>query len=289
MKIRFQRVSAGFMAMSTECSIITYAKSAKHGEFAIGEAIKEVRRIEKKYSRFDQNSVISVINRDSWNAPVAVDRETALLLDFSAVCSEQSGGVFDITCGSLYRVWQSGRAVLPSVDEVHEALRHVGWKNVKWDGEFISLATDQMRLDFGGIGKEYAADRALAVLKESGIHFAMVNFGGDIAVLGGKPDGTGWLIGVKHESGFENRSGSDVIVAGQVIEAWQGGIATSGTNERFIEINDIRFSHLMNAVSGWPLVGDVSFTVTHSSCLAAGALASQRLLSLNQSGVMKSL
>lgn len=289
MKVRFQRVAGRFMAMSTECSIIVYVQCTKSGESALGEAIKEIRRIEKKYSRFDQNSIISIINRESWKTPISVDRETALLLDFSALCCDRSGGAFDITCGALYQIWRQGRSILPSAGEIQEALRHVGWKKVRWNGESISLATEQMAIDFGGIGKEYAADRAIATLKEHGIESAMVNLGGDIAVLGGKPDGSGWRIGVSHGSSIESSTGSVSIVADHFIEAWQGGIATSGTAERYIEIENIRFSHLVNALSGWPLVGDLSFTVAHSSCLAAGALASQRLLALKQTELLASL
>jgi thiamine biosynthesis lipoprotein len=281
MKATFQRVMGRFIAMSTECSIVVYVRCTKHGEFVIGEAINEVRRIEKKYSRFDQNSVISRINRDSWKIPVPVDTETALLLDFSAVCYDQTVGAFDITCGNLHQLWRGDRTDIPSDDEIQEALQHVGWKKVRWDGRLISLPTDRMSIDLGGVGKEYAADRALAILKEHGIQFSMVNFGGDIAVHGGKPDGSGWKIGIKDGSGFESRSVSVVRVADQVIEAWQGGIATSGTAERFIEIGGVRFSHLIDALSGRPLIGDFAYTVTHSSCLAAGALATQQLLVLS--------
>ena len=278
-KKNFGRVTGTFTAMNTPCTIVVYVDSRKDGEHAVAEARNEAQRIEKKYSRFNEQSIISRINRESWKTPISVDQETALLLDFAAICCNESQGSFDISCGALYEIWRNGRKEIPSNDEVEDALQHVGWNKVKWDGNHISLATEKMKIDFGGIGKEYAADRALAVLRAHGIEFGIVNFGGDIAVLGGKPDGRGWMIGISNQSKLiVHAEKYTKIASDHAIEAWEGGVATSGTTERYIEIAGVRFSHVMNARKGRPLVGDFSFTVTHSSCLAAGALASQKLL-----------
>jgi thiamine biosynthesis lipoprotein len=278
----FERVKFNFVAMGTPCSILVYSRDRDRAEKAIATCFTEVKRIESKYSRFNPESIVSMINREACLAPCQVDEETARLIDFAFVCYQESKGAFDITCGALYALWFNGRTELPLADEITEALHHVGLDKISWDGNKIRLPGKEMRIDFGGIGKEYAADRMSSILQSSGIRHGIVNLGGDISIVGSKPDGKGWLIGLAHE--WDHGAGSDIsddnAKPRRVIEAFSGGVATSGTRERFVTICNQSFSHVINANTGWPVTGDLSFTVAHTSCLAAGAIATRKLLNV---------
>src|SRR6185295_7994355 len=147
-------------------------------------AIAELRRIEAKYSRYRDDSVIGQINaRAGRGEALAVDAETAALLHFAAQLHADSGGRFDITSGVLRRAWDFASGQLPSAAQIERLRPLVGWPQVQWDGHSIALPRAGMALDFGGIGKEYAADRCAALLAERGIVHGFVELGGDIRVL----------------------------------------------------------------------------------------------------------
>jgi FAD:protein FMN transferase len=119
----------------------------------------EAWRVEAKFSRYRNDGVVAAINSEA-GEPVRVDEETARLLDYAAELFELSGGKFDITSGALRRVWRfDGSDRVPGADDVRGVLRHVGWSRVRWQRPVITLEPG-MEVDFGGIGKEYAVDRA---------------------------------------------------------------------------------------------------------------------------------
>ncbi|MGB0213762.1 trimethylamine methyltransferase family protein, partial [Algiphilus sp.] len=188
-----------FTAMASPCELRCYADEATAAQGALDAAEAEVRRIETKYSRYREDSIVSRINAaaGSGNA-VAVDDETAALLDYAATVFEQSDGRFDITSGVLRRAWDFRRQRVPAQSEVDALLPLIGWQRVEWASPHIHLSRAGMQLDFGGFGKEYAVDRAVAVLEAHGIAHGMVDLGGDVRVVGPHPDGSAWRVGVSH-------------------------------------------------------------------------------------------
>ena len=194
-------------------------------------AIADVLRIEAKFTRYRDDSVTAAINRAAGGSPVAIDAETAALLRYADRCHRLSGARFDLTSGVLRRAWDFRRRppLVPTDDEIAAARELVGWERVEWDDAFASGCRARgMELDFGGIGKEYAADRAATICVDHGIAHGLVNLGGDVRVIGTQPDGAPWRIGIRHP-----RS-ADAVLA--TVELSDGAVATSGDYERYFEV-----------------------------------------------------
>ncbi len=238
---------------------------------ALVQAMAEVHRVEAKYSRYRAESVISQINATAGQAEaLAVDDETAALLDFAATLHTDSEGRFDVSSGVLRRAWDFNGSTLPSDAQLAALQALVGWQRVQWDDHAIRLPQAGMELDFGGIGKEYAADRAASVLQGLGFTQGYVNLGGDIRVLGPRPDGQPWRFGIQHP-----RRPQALIAH---IEVAQGALATSGDYERFLIHNGRRYGHILDARTGWPVQHWQSVSVVAPACVAAGALTTIAML-----------
>jgi FAD:protein FMN transferase len=260
-----------FSAMASRCEVRAWAGSEGRARTWADAAISEVRRIEAKYSRYRDDSAVSRINRAAGAAPVTVDDETAALLDFGARLHEQSHGLFDLTSGVLRRAWDFKAARLPQQAELDALLPQVGWSQVHWVAPHFALPRAGMEIDFGGIGKEYAADRAAAVIAEAGGEHALVNLGGDIRVIGTQPDQQPWRLGVQDPRG---KAGDTVAM----LEVARGAMATSGDYERFFEKDGQRYSHLLDPRTGWPVNHWRSVSVLAPLCVAAGACATVAML-----------
>jgi thiamine biosynthesis lipoprotein len=259
-----------FTAMASPCELRLYAESQALADAAADAAKAEVIRIEQTYSRYREDSVVGRINAAAGGDPVAVDEETSALINYATTAFKESGGLFDISSGVLREVWNFKLGQLPSPAAVAFCLKRVGWNKVQWDASTISLQQG-MELDFGGFGKEYAADRAATICKESGINRGLVELGGDIRVIGPHPDGSAWQIGIR------NPRDPDVAVA--VIPLKSGGLASSGDYERFMVIDGKRYSHILNPRTGRPVDQPMAgVTVVAPLCLLAGTAATVAML-----------
>jgi thiamine biosynthesis lipoprotein len=235
-----------------------------------GLAAGEAWRLEDKFSRYLPGNVVDLINR-SEGAPIAVDDETGRILDFAARLNALSEGRFDITSGVLRRVWSfDGRRTPPSAQEIAAVLPLVGWRRVEWDGRRLRLEPG-MQIDFGGIGKEYAVDRAAGLLASASTASCVVNFGGDLAVTRPRKQGEAWFVGIEDVAAERRASG--------LVMLRSGAMATSGTTKRFLLADGMRYGHILDPSSGWP-VRDCprSITVAASSCTEAGMLATLAML-----------
>lgn len=261
----------GFVAMGSPCAISLFAQSEEDAGARADVAIQEVRRIEQRYSRYREDSLLGEINRVAEaGGHIDVDEETAELMDHAFRAYAISGGLFDVTSGLLRRIWNDAIMEVPSNAAIRELLDRIGLEKLGWRRPRLAFATPGMELDFGGLGKEYAADRAAAALRAAGSVSALVDLGGDIAVVGPCPDGSPWRIGVRDPRGGDEALAT-LFVGG-------GGIATSGGYERFWEIAGRRYGHALDPKSGWPVEGLPSITVAADSCLTAGITATIALL-----------
>ncbi|GJM43251.1 MAG: FAD:protein FMN transferase [Gemmatimonadota bacterium] len=233
-------------------------------------ASREAWRIEAKFSRYRNDGIISRIN-GSGGRPVEVDEETARLLDFAAECFRLSGGRFDVTSGVLRRVWKfDGGDAVPTPSQVEACLPFVGWERIRWEPPVI-VVPEGMEIDLGGIGKEYAVDRTLGLLKTETSEDVLVNFGGDMHASGPRRGDVPWRVGVE--------SIEKSVEAAREIEIRRGAIATSGDTRRFLEKDGVRYSHVLDPRTGWPIVGAPrSITVLGGNCTEAGLLATLGLL-----------
>ena len=274
-KAATDEVSIRFQAMACDAEILIQGGKLRSGSALLEAAVKEVRRIEAKYSRYRSDSVVSRINAAAGSGDaVGVDRETAGLLRFADQLYDLSEGLFDITSGVLRRAWDFRSGTLPVAESIDAILPRIGWQHVRQgmraDWRRIRLPLPGMELDFGGFGKEYAADRAATILQAAGVRHGFVIIGGDIRVIGPRTDGDGWTLGIQHP---RHAVGT---VAGVAMS--HGALATSGDYERFMEIDGVRYCHILNPRTGQPVRHWQSVSVAAPVCVAAGAMTTIAML-----------
>jgi FAD:protein FMN transferase len=262
----------GFSAMASVNELQIWADAETDARRCADAAIADALRIEAKYSRYRDDSVVTRINREAGRAEVPIDPETAALLRYADQCYRLSGTLFDITSGALRRAWDFRRAPprLPTSAEREAAASAIGWCDVEWSEHAIRLPRPGMEIDFGGICKEYAADRMAALCIEHGLEHVLVNLGGDVRAAGPQQDGAPWRIGIRHP-----RRAGEVIAT---VELAGGALATSGDYERFFEIDGCRYCHLLNARTGWPVRYWQSVSVVAPLCVVAGSCSTIAML-----------
>ena len=248
------------------------AADAARARRAADAAIADVARIEAKYSRYRDDSLTTRINRGAGGAPVAIDAETAALVAYADRCHAQSGGLFDLTSGVLRRAWDFRRKppALPDDATLAAARALVGWAEVERDERTIRLPRAGMEIDFGGIGKEYAADRVATIVVEHGIRHGLVNLGGDVRAVGAQANGAPWRVGIRHP-----RAEGRTIATVDLVD---GAVATSGDYERFFEIDGRRYCHILDPRTGMPVAHWQSVTVVAPLCIVAGSCGTMAML-----------
>lgn len=256
--------------MGCPCELHFHADTDQALARAVRRCVREIQRFEKKYSRYLLHSVTNTINRAAGRTCVRIDRETASLLHYAAVCYEQSDGLFDITSGVLRQVWHRRRTTLPSQGELEACIDKVGWDKVQLADRSVYLPVPGMELDFGGVVKEYAADAAAILARKFGIRHGLINLGGDICIVGPQPDGQPWPVGIVHPQHTDSAIATLTLA--------QGALTTSGRYERYVEIDGRRYSHLLDPRTGWPVEGLLSVSVVASQAIVAGSIATVALL-----------
>ena len=255
-----------FTAMASPCEVILDTDDRAEALAMIEVAVAEAQRIEHKFSRYRAGNIVHQINHAA-GRPVRVDDETAGLIDYAVACWEMSEGRFDITSGSLRRVWTfDGGDQVPGEAAVRDALERVGWHRVAWEAGTLTMPAG-MEIDFGGIGKEYAVDRAAARIAAASRAAHLVNFGGDLVASGERRRGRPWAVGVDDPG----HTGESALYK---LEFKHGGLATSGDARRYVMWNGRRLGHILDPRTGWPVDGAPrSVTVLAPSCIEAGTLS----------------
>jgi len=268
--ITLQRFS--FKALGSVCEVQFYPSSQSNISNIKKHCIDFINVYQNKFSRYQDNSLTSEINRNAGTGKaVQIDSETYQLLSYAQTLYDQSDGLFDITSGVLRRVWNFHSKQLPKDEDIEPLLPLIGWPQAQWDEHKIYLPKMGMEIDFGGYVKEYIADKLALELSLNGINHGLVNLGGDIKIIGPHPDGKPWIVGIQHP-----RKPKQAIVRLPVL---RGGIASSGDYERFMMINNIRYSHLLNPKTGHSIQPHYcSVSVVADDCLIAGSLTSVSLI-----------
>jgi thiamine biosynthesis lipoprotein len=189
---------------------------------------------------------------------VPVSVELFDVLERAQKIARLSDGAFDVTVGPYVRLWRFARKrkVLPTPAEIAAARAAVGWQKLRLDprARTVTLLVPNMRLDLGSIGKGYAADQALQILKGRGMERALVAASGDIAVGDPPPKRRGWRIGIEAWDGATNKVVRTVMLH-------NAGISTSGDTEQFIEIDGVRYSHIVDPATGLGRTQHIQATV----------------------------
>ena len=259
------------MAMGGAARIVLFAPDEDAARRAAIEAFDEIEAVEQALSDWRDASEVRTVERrlqQHPGEPVAVSATLAACLARSLEVSQASDGAFDVTIAPVVEQWRvAARAGgLPPSDARRAALDLVGWERVQLvQGDAPTIAAPPgTRFDFGGIGKGFGADRALAVLRQHGFDRAIVELGGDFAIGSPPPDAGGWTVAIRTGLGDERL----------VLTLADCGVATSGDLERFVEVDGVRYSHLVDPRTGLGLTTSIAVTVIAPDATLADALAS---------------
>lgn len=233
----------------------------------VGEIERKMSTSEKDYS----DTELLRVNARAGAGAVSVSADTFAVVREALGFSELSGGAFDVTVYPLVRLWGIGTeaAAVPDAERLSAALELVGYRAVQMDQDDVSISLPQpgMGVDVGGIAKGYAADEAARILREAGIESALLDFGGNILTVGHKPDGSLWRIGIQVPDASRREFLGIATVAEQ-------SIVTSGTYERFFEQDGVRYHHILDTHTGYPVQnGLTSVTIITTASMEADALS----------------
>ena len=259
-------LTRSFRAMGSDCEFQLCFGGGSDSQFIFKCLQDELERLESKYSRFRKDSLLSQINLGK---EVNIDNETISLLEHAFNCFEQSEGLFDVTAGRLNSLWDFKKKKVPSQEEISYALSVTDFSKVSWNNGILSMPAG-MNVDFGGIVKEYAADTLAVLAKKFGVQYGLINLGGDIAIVGNKPDGIAWKVGITDPRGTETEIAS--------IDIYSGGLATSGDYKRYFIYEGKRYSHILNPKTGFPCAGLRAVSVAANLCTVAGSIATIAML-----------
>lgn len=256
-----------FKAMASPCQVIIEAPEDFNSRAVLERVSTEAWRIEQKFSRYRTDNLMYLINQ---HQVCELDSESQSLMDFAAQCYELSDGLFDVTSGVLRKIWNfKAMTALPTDTQVTSLLPFIGFNKIKHHKHSIELPAG-MELDFGGIGKEYAVDKCWQILSEHCPYPFLINFGGDLRVSGLRANNKAW------RSGIEN---PNAVRPTALIEIKQGAITTSGTAMQHFMHNGVRYGHILNPKTGWPVKNPpLSITVAASTCIEAGLLSTLAIL-----------
>jgi len=235
------------LSMDTLAQISVYEKV---DEKVVDEAFAYMLQLEENLSRYAPNGDIARINSAAGVAYVKVDEETLELIEKCVDYSEQTEGAFDISLGALIDLWgiATGENHIASQEEIDEALRHTGYKNIFIDKEnsAVMLAKKGVILDLGAVGKGYISEKVREFLVEKGVKSAIINFGGNVVLIGTNKGKQPFRIGIQDP--FGQRGEYFAVVSGS-----KTALVSSGSYERyFLGPDGVRYHHIMNPAEGRP-------------------------------------
>ena len=262
------RVETNVPAMGGTFSIIAYGTDTTILRSATEAAAEEARRLEQAMSNYVPTSEWSDINNDGSAGPVKISAE---MFDLIADCvnySKASEGAFDITVGPLMQVWgfYKGSGHLPHRAEVRTALARIGYQNIVLDkaNHTVQFRKPGMNIDPGGIGKGYAVDRMIDILKEYGVKSALISAArSSIYALGTPPGEDGWKAQIRDPKD-PNKVAAEVILRDQ-------SMSTSGNYEKFFVAEGKLYSHIMDPRTGFPSQGMIQVSVITPRCIDSEA------------------
>jgi len=264
---RTERVERTALLMDTPVRVVVYA-DRREAEAAADAAIELIARLESLWHPGRPDSDVARVNAAAGREPVAVAPETLELAQIALRVASESGGAFDPTIGPVYTAWGFGEGGrVPGDAELAAARELVNWRDLHVDpaAGTLFLVRPGMQLELGAVAKGYAARLARDQLGEAGVRAALVQLGGSIAVLGDRPEGGPWRIAVQHPrdpQGFLATLSLD-----------EGFADTAGDYQRFFEQDGVRYHHILDPSTGYPVPGMASVTVVASLGELADAYA----------------
>ena len=256
--------------MASPCEVLIDSADFDLAHEIVACAVAEVSRIECKFSRYLDDNLIYQINH-SPDQFVDLDPETDRIIEFAFECHALSEGLFDISSGILQKAWRfDGKHSVPTQQRLDQLLPFIGLDRITHVNNRLKLPRG-MQIDLGGIGKEYAVDRIVGLLRDRYKPGILINLGGDIAVTGMRQSREHWNVGIEDPDRHQQ--------AASMLKIGRGAIATSGDANRFILHRGKRYGHILNPKTGWPVEDSPrSVTVGADTCTDAGIIATLAML-----------
>ncbi|MCA8989437.1 MAG: FAD:protein FMN transferase [Planctomycetaceae bacterium] len=266
-RYEFQRIRMG-----VPWKMAFYASSTEQAALAERDAFARIQEIDRILSDYDPDSELNQVCRNAKpGQPMSVSPDLFFVLQSSLKYADLSGGAFDVTVGHITDLWRRAyrKSELPEEIRLQAALALTGYQAISLDPgkQTVTLQKAEMKLDFGGIAKGYAADEAMKVLRKHGITSALIDASGDLVVSDAPPDRQGWVIGI---APLKRPEGEPE----QFLQLVNCSVATSGDASRYVEIDGVRYSHLVNPQTGIGLTESSSVTVIAPDGTTSDALAS---------------
>lgn len=257
-------------AMGTLVQVRAYAPAGRADE-AVEAAMARIREVEAHMSVSVPSSDTAAVNRGAGGLPTKVGEDTLYVVKKALEYGALSGGKFDVAVGPLVQLWGIGtdHARVPAPSEIEAAKSLVDYRGVKLDDSAgtIGLEKPGMALDLGAIAKGFAADKAAEALVEHGVRSAFIDLGGNILVVGSRPDGSPWRVGIQDP--WRERGATFGVVPVR-----DAAVVSSGTYERFFEKDGKRYHHIIDPDTGYPAeTGIASVTILAHRAVDADALS----------------
>lgn len=256
--------------MGTRWHIALYAEDEVSANAAFEEAWAEIRAIDRCLTNYSSDSELNQFCRSAPHKKfITISNHLATVLHAANDLSQKSDGYFDVTIGPVANLWRRARAThrLPTTERLQQARQRVSWQFIEFgkDPHQVRITKPNVKIDLGGIAKGYAVDQAIKVLQAHGIESALVNGGGDLRAMGTTPEAEGWKVEI---AGLERDAPRRDIVLKDA------AIATSGDAWQYLEVDDVRYSHLIDPKTGIGCTRRISASVHASTCMRADAVAS---------------
>lgn len=258
--------------MGVPFRVVVYATNEARAQRAVEEAYARIATLNRIFSDYDPDSEVSRLCHETpVGVPAPVSVEMAFVLGKSQALARASDGAFDVTVGPLVNLWRRARRhrELPPANLLAEARLRVGWRHLDLrrttSGASVTLGVADMRLDFGGIAKGYAADEALRVLREHGFPRALVAAAGDVAVGDAPPGQSGWRVDIGGGAAPQSPAPRAVLLV-------NAAIGTSGDAFQYLDIGGVRYSHILDPRTGIGLTNRCQVTVIARDGLTSDSL-----------------
>ena len=254
------------LVFGTVCTVNAYTDGTAK---LYDELFACLNTLDKEFSANRDDSEVAKINTAAGIQPVQVTPDVLYITKIALSYASLTGGAFDPTIGPVVKLWgiNTDHARVPSKEELAQALPLVNWQNVTVKDDTVFLREKGMKLDFGAIVKGYAADRLAAILKARKVKRAVIDLGGNVYVYGKKEDGSAWRVGIKNPG---NPEGAPALV----LSLQNSSVVTSGVYERFFIQDGIRYHHIIDPKTGYPVNnGLTSVSIICESSTAADALS----------------
>ncbi|WP_396164842.1 FAD:protein FMN transferase [Flavobacterium sp.] len=258
-----------YALLGSPFEITVVAKDTVEGNFYINSAVNEVKRIENLISDWIPTTQISQVNQNAGIVPIKVNNEVFELVERALKISKLTDGAFDISYASMDKIWKFDGSMkeMPSPEAIKKSVERIGYEKIILDtkNKTIFLKDAGMKLGLGGIGQGYIADKVKEVLQAKGCKAGIVNVSGDINTWGSQIDGKPWTVGIVNPV-----NKNKVFATFPLIDS---AVETSGSYEKYVTFNNIRYSHIIDPRSGYPATGIVSVSVFAKQTEIADALA----------------